>query len=112
MTIQLHIAFDVEGDLGRVSDWFVREYLPALREQDGFQDAHLLRAYPEEQRTAIGAAVPSYPCLISIQFDSEPQRARWEASSAHQRVWSRFEGLASYGHHVGWDVLQRDGANR
>ncbi len=112
MTIQLHIAFTAEGDTEMVQDWFVREYLPALREQDGFQDAHLLRAYREEQRTAIGAAVPPYPYLISIQFGSEPQRARWEASSAHQRVWSRFEGLASYGHHVGWDVVQSDGGSR
>lgn len=101
--IELQIYIDAHpGALLAVRNWFNNAYLPALRLQSGFRSATLLRTYSATARHEIAAAKPAAPFLLAIRFDSEPERAAWQASSDHERVWPPLLAIADFHHHTAW----------
>jgi len=71
------------------------EYVPAIRIQEGFQFARLLKPF--------GDATDAYE--IHIGFASEPLRLKWAASMEHQHAWPMIAALCHHISDQGYEVI-------
>jgi heme-degrading monooxygenase HmoA len=93
--VQLHISIEVKpGNGPELEKIFQTAYIPAIKVQDGFLWARLLRRYDSKS---------SYE--IDISFSNEKQRAAWAQSKEHQSAWPRVEEVSAKISWQGFDQL-------
>jgi heme-degrading monooxygenase HmoA len=93
--VQLHISIEVKPGKGpELEKIFESAYIPAIKVQDGFLWARLLRKYDSNS---------SYE--IDISFKSEKQRAAWAESKEHQLAWPKVVEVAAKISWLGFDQL-------
>ncbi len=100
--ITLHIQLKVRpGQEAQFEELYEKAYIPAIRKQEGFRRAQLLRPYERGEEYE-----------IDIYFDSEELRERWANSSEHEEVWPQIEGMCTEVSPRGFDVFaeNRDGS--
>ena len=94
-SIQLHIYIEVKAGKGPdLEKLFHAAYIPAIKVQDGFLWARLLREYESNSNYE-----------IDISFKSEKQRSAWAKSKEHQAAWPRIEEIAAKISWKGFDQL-------
>jgi heme-degrading monooxygenase HmoA len=94
-SVQLHISIEVKAGKGpELENVFHTAYIPAIKVQDGFLSARLLRRYESDS---------SYE--IDISFKSEKKRAAWAQSKEHQLAWPKVEAISAKISWLGFDQL-------
>jgi heme-degrading monooxygenase HmoA len=94
-SIQLHIYIEVKPGKGPdLEKLYHSAYVPAIKVQDGFLSARLLRHYDSDSKYE-----------IDISFKTEKQRAAWAQSKEHQSAWPKVEELGAKITWQGFDQL-------
>jgi len=93
--VQLHILVEVKAGKGpELEKLFHTAYISAIKVQDGFLWARLLREYESKSNYE-----------IDISFKSEKLRAAWAESKEHQTAWPKIEEIAAKISWKGYDQL-------
>ena len=93
--VQLHISIEVKtGNGPELEKVFHVSYIPAIKVQDGFLWARLLRKYESDSLYE-----------IDISFKSEKKRAAWAQSKEHQAAWPKVQESSAKISWQGFDQL-------
>jgi heme-degrading monooxygenase HmoA len=93
--IELHIYMEPHaGRESELEDVYRQEYVPGIKNQQGFRRTTLLKSRD---------ALRSYQ--INITFDSEELRLKWVASKEHTKIWPKLAALCQRCSWAGFDMV-------
>lgn len=105
----LQIYFDIAPEQADAFQaMYVKQYVPALQQQQGYQSSRLLRLFPPQVAAEIDARPTEFNYQMELAFDTEENRRRWVASAEHTVVWPLAAGMARTVAWRGYDVVGDD----
>ncbi len=99
-----HVAPERGAELER---FFHESFLVALRRQEGFRQARLLRSFsPEFTRFSLPSPLgeEAFEYVVELTFETEDQRRAWAATPEHGELWPILKGLADDTRGLGFHV--------
>jgi hypothetical protein len=100
--IYFEVPEDRRGDFERA---YAEVFQPALSRQKGFQNARLLRLYPQWQIAEIEGEPTDYNYQINFVFDTEQSRRKWAVSKDHDMAWPEISAIAKRAVWRGFDLV-------
>lgn len=94
--IELHIYLEPhDGKEGELESLYWKEYVPGIKNQQGFQRTTLLKRRD---------ALREYQ--VDITFDSEVLRLKWVDSKEHTEIWPKMAALCQRVSWSGFDTVE------
>jgi mannose-6-phosphate isomerase-like protein (cupin superfamily) len=87
---------------------YIDSYVPALRKQAGYISSKLLRLFPGDVATKIGAAKTKYNYQMELIFDTEEHRQLWTKTKEHDIAWPLAISFVKSYAWAGFDVAGLD----
>ncbi len=104
--ILFQIYFEVADEKrGEFEKAYAEIFEPALRRQQGFQEAKLLRLYPAAQIAEIEGAPSEFNYQFNFVFDTEESRRRWAVCKDHDVAWPKISAIAKKATWRGYDLV-------
>ena len=86
--MKLQMYFEVAPEKSEAFERnYIDSYVPALRKQTGYISSKLLRLFPGDVATKIGAAKTKYNYQMELIFDTEEHRQIWTKTKEHDIAW-------------------------